>query len=119
MRTIDMQTWFRRDNFGLFNSFNHPHFNMCANVDLTAFHPVVKQCGYSFTIAIVYVITRASNAIQEFRYHIRADQVVEHEIVNPSFTILVNPDLFSFCTVDYIEDFPLFAGRATEEIANV
>jgi chloramphenicol O-acetyltransferase type A len=65
------------------------------------------------------VISRASNAIPEFRYRIRAGQVVEHEVVHPSFTILVDQDLFSFCTVDYAEDFPKFAAKAAESIASV
>ncbi|UCG00356.1 MAG: chloramphenicol acetyltransferase [Candidatus Heimdallarchaeota archaeon] len=119
MRYIDMQTWSRRDHFRMFNSFNHPHFSMSANIDLTAFNSDVKQRGLSFTLAIVYVISRASNAIPEFRYRIRVDQVVEHEIVNPSFTILVDDDIFSFCTVDYTEEFPVFAARAAEHMAKV
>ncbi|MFX0185930.1 MAG: CatA-like O-acetyltransferase [Candidatus Hodarchaeota archaeon] len=119
MRYIDIQTWSRREHFNLFNSYNHPHFSMSANLDLTVFHSVVKQRGVSLTVAIVYVIARASNAIPEFRYRIRADKVVEHEIVHPSFTILVDEDIFSFCTVDYSEDFPVFAARAAEQIVNV
>jgi chloramphenicol O-acetyltransferase type A len=119
MRTIDMQTWSRREHFKFFSAFDHPHFGMCANVDLTAFYPVVKQRGYSLTVAIVYVIARASNAIPEFRYRIRAGKVVEHEIVSPGFTILVDEDLFSFCTIDYVEDFLEFAASAAERIAFV
>ena len=119
MRTIDMQTWSRREHFELFSTFDYPHFGMCANVDLTAFYPAVKQRGYSFTLAIVYVITRASNAIPEFRYRIREGKVIEHEIVNPAFTILVEEDVFSFCTVDYVEDFSAFAAKAAERIAFV
>ena len=119
MRYIDMQTWSRRDHFKLFTTFNHPHFGMCVNVDLTKFYPYVKRQHYSLTVSIVYVIARASNAIPEFRQRIRAKQVVEHEIVNPGFTILVSDDLFSFCTIEYAEDFPEFVVRATQSIANV
>ena len=119
MRYIDMQTWSRREHFRLFGTFDHPHFGMCANVDVTVFYPFVKRHGFSLTVAIAYVISRASNAIPEFRCRIRAGQVVEHEIVNPSFTILVNEDLFSFCTVAYVENFPEFATRAAESIAYV
>jgi len=92
---------------------------MCANVDLTAFFRAVKQRGYSLTVATVYVITRASNAIPEFRYRIREGKVIEHEIVNPGFTFLAEEDVFSFCLVDYVEDFPAFAARAAERIAFV
>jgi len=74
MRYINMQTWSRREHFKYFNAYDHPHFGITANVDLTAFYPVVKQRGISFTIAMVYVITRASNAIAEFRYRIRPEK---------------------------------------------
>ena len=119
MRYIDMQTWPRRDHFRLFNSFNHPHFNMCVNVDVTAFHPFVKRNGYSLTVSMVYVIARAANAIPEFRHRIQGDQVVEHEIVNPGFSILTDRDLFSFCAVEYVENFSEFARRAERNIADV
>jgi chloramphenicol O-acetyltransferase type A len=119
MRYIDMETWSRREHFKFFNTFDHPHVSMCANVDLTAFYPVVKQRGHSLTVAIVYVVARASNAVPEFRYRIRAEKVIEHEIVNPGFTILVDKDLFSFCIVDYAEDFLEFAANAAERIAYV
>ena len=119
MRYIDMQTWSRRNHFRVFSTFNHPHFSMCVNVDVTAFYPFVKRNGYSLTVSMVYVISRASNAIPEFRYRIRGDQVVEHEIVSPSFSILTDVDLFSFCAVEYAEHFSEFARRAEKNIADV
>jgi chloramphenicol O-acetyltransferase type A len=119
MRYVDMQTWPRRKHFGFFSTFNHPHFSMCANVDVTVFHPFVKRNGYSLTVSMVYLISRASNAIPEFRQRIRGDQVVEHEIVNPGFTILIDKDLFSFCAVEHAQDFAEFARRAAEKIAYV
>ena len=79
----------------------------------------VKQAGYSINVAIIYIISRAANAVPEFRYRIRAGEVVEHEIVHPSTTILADEDLFSFCTFDYVDDFSEFAVRATEKIAYV
>lgn len=119
MRTIDIETWPRRRHFELYNGFEQPHFGMCANMDVTRFQPAIKRAGHSFTVAMVYVITRAANDIPEFRYRIRGDQVVEHEIVHPSPTILTGDDLFSFCTMTYCEDFNEFALRAAEAIAAV
>ena len=92
---------------------------MCANVDVTVFHPLVKRHGYSLTVAMVYLISRASNAIPEFRYRIREAQVVEHAIVSPGFSILIDKDLFGFCQVEYAADFTEFARQAAEEIAQV
>jgi chloramphenicol O-acetyltransferase type A len=117
MRVIDMQTWSRREHFKLYTAFDHPHFGMCANVDLTKFHPYVKQHGHSVTLAIVYLITRAANDISEFRYRIRNEAVIEHDVVHPSTTILAADDLFSFCWFDYCDDFSSFAASAKERIA--
>jgi chloramphenicol O-acetyltransferase type A len=117
MRTIDMQTWKRREHFKLFNSFNHPHFNMCVNVDLTTFCPSVQQRGVTFTVGIIYVISRAANAIPEFRYRIQGENVIEYDVVSPSVTILAEKDLFSFCMIDYVDDFAKFAVGATAAIA--
>jgi len=117
MRYIDMQNWPRRRLFTLYAAFDHPHFGMCANVDVTTFHPAVKERRRSITLAIVYVITRAANAIPEFRYRIRGQKVVEHEVVRPSTTLMAKDDLFSFCYFDYCEDFCMFAERASAQVA--
>jgi chloramphenicol O-acetyltransferase type A len=87
---------------------------MCAEVDVTALRPAVGQHGVSLTTAILYVITRAANEIPEFRCRIRGDTVVEHEIVHPSLTVLVEGDLFGFALVDYTREFRLFADNVSE-----
>lgn len=119
MRQIDLETWPRRAHFEVFSTFDYPHFNLCANVDLTAFYPAVRQRGISINVAIVYLLARAANAIPEFRQRIRGGKVVEHEVVHPSSTILTDEDLFTFCTFKYSEDFSAFAARAVERIAHV
>lgn len=119
MRTINLDTWSRREHFKVFRTFDHPHFSMCANVDLTTFYPAVKEHGYPITVAIVYIIARAANEIPEFRYRIRGKEVVEHEIVHPAVTILTDNDLFSFCKLEYAKNFSNFAVRAAERMAYV
>jgi chloramphenicol O-acetyltransferase type A len=86
-------------------------------MDITTFYPFVKRNGYSLTISMVYIIARASNAIPEFRQRIRGEQVVEHEIVNPGFSILIDEDLFGFCDVEYTENFAEFSMMANKNIA--
>jgi len=119
MRYIDMKTWSRREHYKLYSALDFPYFGMCANVDLTEFHPVVKRLGISFTVATAYVLARAANAIPEFRYRIRQGKVVEHETAHPSITILTDENLFSFCTIEYTERFSLFSATATKRIAHV
>lgn len=119
MHQINLENWSRSEHFSVFSAWDYPHFNMCANVDLTAFYPFTKQAGISFTIAVMYVITRAANAIPEFRTRIRDGNVVQHEIVHPSTTILTKSGLFTFCPVKYSQEFSVFAAKAAEKIASV
>jgi chloramphenicol O-acetyltransferase type A len=119
MREIDVESWPRREHFETFGSFHYPHFTMCAEVDVTALREAVRQRGASVTASIVYVLTRAANDIPEFRQRIRDNTVVEHDRVHPSTTILVDDDLFSFCSLDYDDDFEAFAAHVQERIAHV
>jgi chloramphenicol O-acetyltransferase type A len=117
VREIDLQTWPRRKHYEFFGAFDHPHFNMCVNVELTGFYRHVKDTGKPFTAAWVYVIASAANAVPEFRQRIRTGKVIEHDLVSPSLTILLPDNLFSFCTIPYSEDFGEFVDRATAAIA--
>ncbi len=99
------------EHFEFFRTFAQPHFNICATVDLSVFRPFVKQRSQSFTVALHYVLTRAANEVPEFRYRIKGDAVVEHDLVHPSpgssfpFTVLGNTGMFGFCKVEYTEYF--------------
>jgi chloramphenicol O-acetyltransferase type A len=115
MRKIDLETWPRRKHYKLLSTWEYPHFNMCANVDLTAFYAVVKLRGVSINLAIVYVLARAANELPEFRYRIRGEEVIEHEVVHPSTTIMGDQELFTFCAFDFDEDFSRFAEKAIEK----
>lgn len=119
MRHINLETWPRRTHFEVFRAWDYPHFNMCANVDLTAFCPFVKRNGISFNVAVVYALARGANAVPEFRYRIRGKEVVQHEVVHPATTIMSKNDLFTFCFFNYVEDFPRFAADAAVQIAAV
>jgi chloramphenicol O-acetyltransferase type A len=112
MRKINLDTWPRCEHFRHFARMVYSHFGLCANVELTAFYLYVKKWDISFNIAIVYLLVRAANEIPEFRQRIRNGEVVEHEIVHPSTTVMASEDLFSFCPIPYSEAFSLFAPRA-------
>lgn len=115
MRHIDIEAWPRREHFEAFRTFDFPHFNMCANVDLTTFYPFVKQHGISLNVATIYILTHAANAVHEFRYRLRGEEVIEHEIVHPGSTIMGKNDVFSFCTMEYRENFPDFVAENAEK----
>ena len=119
MRNIDIQTW-RRQNISEPITHHPTHTSACAQIStLTRFYSAAKQSGTTFTVAVIYALSRTANAIPEFRYRIRGDSVVEHEVVHPSTTIMGQDDLFTFCSIEYTPEFTAFAARAAERIAYV
>ncbi|MBN2554338.1 MAG: chloramphenicol acetyltransferase [Anaerolineales bacterium] len=116
MKIVALDTWPRRKHFAVFGKLDYPHFNVCAPVDITETRTVVKEQSGSINHAIVYVLARAANELEPFRLRIRGDQVVEHETVQPSITVLSDGDLFSFCTISYCAGFARFCAAAVEMI---
>ena len=118
MKTITFTSPHRQQHFRFFNAMNHPHFNICANVDITDTLAILTSRNWSFTPAIVYLVARTANDIPEFRWRIRGETVVEHEQVHPSFSVWTEAaDVFSFCTVDYDSVPGVFIPAATEMAA--
>ena len=119
MRHIDVENWRRKEHFNLYKDWTYPHLSLTANVDLTAYYPYVKRNDISVNVAIIYVLARTANDFPEFRQRIRGDDVVEHDDVHPSSTILTDDDLFSYCTFNYDDDFSIFGAAAIDTIAFV
>jgi chloramphenicol O-acetyltransferase type A len=119
VKKIPLEDWPRKDHYQFFRKFEYPYFSLCADMDIHAFLPRIKEQGISFTGAMMYLIARVANSIPEFRQRVREGDPVEYPVVHPSATILSKNDLFTFCTVSYVEDFREFIRRAEEEITRV
>jgi chloramphenicol O-acetyltransferase type A len=113
MRKIDLANWPRRQHFEVYRQFDYPHFNLTFSVEVTRFYAWVKSRQDSLNIAIAYLLSRVANEMPAFRLRIRGGDVIEHSVVHPSFTVLLENELFSFCTVEYRQDYENFhlAGR--------
>jgi chloramphenicol O-acetyltransferase type A len=51
-----MANWPRKQHFDYFRAQDFPHFNVCANVDITHFYKVVKERELSFFQAFLYMV---------------------------------------------------------------
>lgn len=113
MKEIEIETWARRKHFEFFKAFDAPHFNVTANVDVTNLYTYAKASNQSFFKLFLYGAVKAANAIPELRYRIRGEAVVEHEVVHPSFTVMLDEDVFNFCAATFSEDLPTFLQEVT------
>ncbi len=115
LKTITFDHPHRQKHFEFFNAMNHPHFNICANVEITNYLKIIQDNNLPFTPAIVYVVAKTANDIKEFRWRIRDKQIVEHEKVHPSFSVYTEvADVFSFCEVKYQSNYNAFVKNAAQ-----
>jgi chloramphenicol O-acetyltransferase type A len=122
MKTITFTNAHRRKHFELFRRMEQPHFSITASVQIPRFLRYIRERQVSFTPAVVYCIARAANAIPAFKQRLRGETIVEHEQVDPSFTVLTDvSDVFSFCHVPYDPQFGSFvaAARARMDLMRV
>lgn len=111
MKIIDIPNWKRRDHYEFYKGLDFPYLNITVNVNITKLVPLVKNREISLFSALAYITSTAANRIPELRRRIRGDQVVEHEVIRASFTVLNEDDTFGFATIDYAHDFSTFNAR--------
>lgn len=116
MKYIDINDWKRRDHFNLYRNLDFPYLNITINVNLTNLYLWAKSNRISLFSCIAYITTRAANAIPELRQRIRQEQVVEHDIVHPSFTVLTDNETFGFATICYAPEFSIFQNNISNGI---
>jgi chloramphenicol O-acetyltransferase type A len=117
MKVVPMESWPRREIFAMFAPYQQPFWGLCAEVEVARLRSRAKAQGFSFYHSVVYCVMRAANADAPFRYRIRGSDVVEHEMVHPSFTVAAPQHLFNLCMVRWDADFEAFVGRCAEAAA--
>ncbi|WP_010292005.1 MULTISPECIES: chloramphenicol acetyltransferase [Clostridium] len=116
MKELNIDQWKRKKQYEHFKNLDYPHISVCANIDITNFYNYIKTKRKPFFISFVYVATKTANLINEFKYRVRDEKVIVHDVVSPSFTIMNDDEVFNFCPVEFSEDFNEFVSRGTNEI---
>ncbi|NEU04904.1 chloramphenicol acetyltransferase [Clostridium senegalense] len=116
MKELNIDQWKRKKQYEHFKNLDYPHISVCANIDITNFYNYIKTKRRPFFISFVYVVTKTANLINEFKYRVRDEKVIVHDVVSPSFTIMNDDEVFNFCPVEFSEDFNEFVSKGTNEI---
>lgn len=120
MKTIHFDSAHRRAHFQFFHRMEHPHFNVCAPVQLGPLLAHVRRHKLPFMVTMAYCVSDTANSIDELRWRIRGDQVVQHEVVHPSFSVPTDEaDVFSFCEVRFSRPYASFLAAARARMAQM
>lgn len=93
----------------------YPFYSVTIPVDVTNVKAVSSRAGVSFYHLMIWVCTKAVNAVPAFRLRVRDGQVVRLAHTEPSFTSLRGgSEQFQIITIPWEEDWVAFCGRAAE-----
>jgi len=106
---VDIDSWNRRSHFQFFKDFEQPFFGLCADLDVSAVHEQTSQePASSFFLTCLYLSIKASNEIEAFRYRLRDDAVLVHDVIHGSSTVAREDGTFGFGYFEYQRDFQCF-----------
>lgn len=88
MKRIDLNAWERKEIFEFFSGVSNPFYSVTFNVDVTDAYNFAKQNGVSFYYAMTYLVTRAINSVEAFRYALVDGELCLFDRRTPSFTDL-------------------------------
>lgn len=118
-KTINIDTWKRKEHYNFFKDFQEPFFGITANVDCTTAYNYAKENNLSFFLYYMYQSLAAVNAIEEFGYRIEGNEVMSYDRIHCSTTAMNANGLFAFAFLRYTDNFEDYYAQAQEEIEKI
>lgn len=115
-RTIDLETWRRREHFRLFRGYDRPHFSVTAAVDVSACYAASRGQGPSFTLRMLFAAMQAGNAVEAFRLRLRDEGVWCHDAVGIGCTVPRPDRTFGFAYFAHDASFERFGAQGEREM---
>lgn len=114
MKYIDMDTWPRREIFDFFTAAGRPFYSVTFRLDVAPAYRFAKERGLSFYHCMIWLVTKAANSVEAFRYSIGDGRVALLPSRRPSFTDMKKgADYFHICTMDEVDgDITAFCAHA-------
>ncbi len=117
---IDISTWSRKAQWEHFSRMDFPFYHVSFYIDVTPARAYAKLHGVSCYRTLCYLVAKALNSVENFRYRIQDDEVYLVDVTHPSFPVLRNDSsdfqILSCRMQDSLEEFNRRAADIWEEI---
>ncbi len=108
MKFLDIENWNRKEHFHFFNQFDDPYFSVTVDFDVTKIYQHAKENNSSFFVLYLHACMKALNSIENFKYRIRGDKIIIHDVIHASATVLRADNTFGFSFIHYDDIFEQF-----------
>lgn len=118
MKYLDIENWKRKKHFEFFKKFEYPHFNICTNIDITNTFRYSQKNKMSLFRTVLYSVMKCCNEMEEFRYRIKDDKIIIHDVVHPGVASIAEEDVYTNFIIPYkplLKDFLAEYEKAAEQ----
>ena len=118
MTCIDYESWPRRELFEFMSGCSDPFYSVTYRQDVTRLCAYCKAHKLSFYLSLTYLVTKAVNAVENFRYTVDNGRIALLDERIPSFCdIKPDSDLFHIVTLPAGDDMAAFCAAAQAKSA--
>ncbi|AOT71304.1 CatA-like O-acetyltransferase [Geosporobacter ferrireducens] len=116
---IDESKWKRALHCQIFRNSIEPSYCVTFELDITNFLEKVRAEKISFTLSLIFAVSKCANNIEEFRYRFLDGQIVLYDRINTAFTYLdKNTELFKVVNVDMQDTLASYISVAAQKATN-
>lgn len=115
-KTIDINSWRRKEHYEFFKNYEEPFFGITTNIDCTKAYKKAKETNVSFFLYYMHKSLLAVNAVEELRYRIENNAPVVYDVIHGSTTVQNANQLFAFVFLPFSADFETFYKNAKESV---
>ena len=119
MKKIDLSSWKRKEHFEFFSKMDSPNFGIVTEVDCDECYKNSKENGKSFFANYLHKSMIAVNSVDELKYRIIDNEIIEFEKIHAGITIAREDETFGFGFVNFSSDFETFNNELNNEILEV
>ena len=118
-KEIDISNWKRALHCKIFRDSIEPAFCITFELDITNFLKKVRAKNLSFTLSLIYAVSKCANEIEEFRYRFLNEKVVLFDKIDTAFTYLnKETELFKVVNVEMKDRLEEYVTYAREKAIN-
>ena len=115
MKTLDINTWDRKELFQHFLKLKDPYFGVTIPFNVDKAYQYAKDKNVSFFGVYLHDCMKAINAIDNLKYRIEDNTVQIYDTIHASATLMRSNNTFGFSFIDYDEDLNIFLSNLSAE----
>lgn len=119
MKTINLNTWSRKEIFEHFIALTDPFVAVVTEMDVTKAYVYSKQHKISFFAKYLHATLQAINQTEQLKIRYSNPEIIQYDTIHVSVTIPRPDHTFGFTFIEFTEDFKLFNSRLEAEKARV